>query len=83
MTFLLEDTDCSGSAGERHACAGAWRQWLHVSSRKMRVLGQFTIHMVEFIQLNTNQPHVWLEFRHLPSFSVSQPRVWFRHKLKL
>ena len=53
------------------------------SSRKVPVLGQFTMHMVEFIQLNTNQPYVWLEFRHLPSFSVSQPRVWFRHKLKL
>ena len=30
MTLLLEDTDCSGNAGERHAYAGAWRQWLHV-----------------------------------------------------
>ena len=41
---------------------------LIISSRYLPVLGQFTMHMVEFIQLNTNQPHVWLEFRHLPSF---------------
>ena len=54
-----------------------------VSSRKMRVLGQFTMCMVEFIQLYTNEPCVWLEFRHHPSSSVFQPHVWFRHKLKL
>ena len=35
----------------------------HVSSRKMRVLAHFTIHMV---QLYTYQPHTWLGFRHHP-----------------
>ena len=34
------------------------------------------MHMVEFIQLYTNQPYVWLEFRHHPSSSVFQPYVW-------
>ena len=37
------------------------------SSRKMRVLAHFTIHMVEIIQLYTDQPHTWLGFRHHPS----------------
>ena len=46
------------------------------SSRKMRVLGQSTTHMVEIIQLNTNQPHTWLGFRHHPSSSVFQPYIW-------
>ena len=36
------------------------------SSRKMRVLAHFTIHMVEIIQLYTYQPHTWLGFRHHP-----------------
>ena len=48
----------------------------YVSSRKMRVLAHFTIHMVEFIQLYTDQPHTWLGFRHHPSSSVFQPYVW-------
>ena len=48
-----------------------------ISSRKMRVLGQFTIHMVEFIQLYTDQPHTWLGFRHHPSSSVFQPYIIF------
>ena len=47
-----------------------------ISSRKMRVLAHFTIHMVEFIQLYTNQPHTWLGFRHHPSSSVFQPYIW-------
>ena len=46
------------------------------SSRKMRVLAHFTIHMVEIIQLYTYQPHTWLGFRHHPSSSVFQPYVW-------
>ena len=46
------------------------------SSRKMRVLAHFTIHMVECIQLYTDQPHTWLGFRHHPSSSVFQPYVW-------
>ena len=37
-----------------------------LSSRKMRVLGHFTIHMV---QLYTDQPHVWLEHGHHPCSS--------------
>ena len=36
------------------------------SSRKMRVLAHFTIHMVEIIQLYTDQPRMWLGFRHHP-----------------
>ena len=66
-------------------------EWLHInklslnkskskymifSSRKMRVLAHFTIHMVEFIQLYTDQPHTWLGFHHHPSSSVFQPYVW-------
>ena len=47
-----------------------------MSSRKMRVLAHFTIHMVEIIQLYTNQPHTWLGFRHHPSSSVFQPYIW-------
>ena len=46
------------------------------SSRKVPVLAHFTIHMVEFIQLYTNQPHTWLGFRHHPSSSVFQPYIW-------
>ena len=46
------------------------------SSRKMRVLAHFTIHMVEIIQLYTDQPHTWLGFRYHPSSSVFQPYVW-------
>ena len=49
---------------------------LYFSSRKMRVLAHFTIHMVEIIQLYTNQPRMWLGFRHHPSSSVFQPYVW-------
>ena len=47
-----------------------------MSSRKMRVLAHFTIHMVEIIQLYTDQPHTWLGFRYHPSSSVFQPYVW-------
>ena len=36
------------------------------SSRKMRVLAHFTIHMVEIIQLYTYQPRMWLGFRYHP-----------------
>ena len=43
------------------------------SSRKMRVLGQSTIHMVH---LYTDQPHTWLEHEHHSSSSVFQPHVW-------
>ena len=46
------------------------------SSRKVPVLAHFTIHMVEIIQLYTDQPHTWLGFRHHPSSSVFQPYVW-------
>ena len=41
----------------------------------------FTMHMVEFIQLYTNEPHVWLEFRHHPSSSVFQPYIWLGYSL--
>ena len=47
-----------------------------MSSRKMRVLAHFTIHMVEIIQLYTYQPRMWLGFRYHPSSSVFQPYVW-------
>ena len=49
---------------------------IYDSSRKVPVLAHFTIHMVEFIQLYTNQPHTWLGFRHHPSSSVFQPYIW-------
>ena len=52
-----------------------------VSSRKVPVLGQFTMHMVEFIQLYTNQPHVWLEHGCHPSSSVFQPYIWLGYSL--
>ena len=51
------------------------------SSRKVPVLGQFTIHMVEIIQLYTDQPHTWLGFRHHPSSSVFQPYIWLGYSL--
>ena len=53
----------SSSSSSSSACGPIMRD----SSRKMRVLAHFTIHMVEFIQLYTNQPHTWLGFRHHPS----------------
>ena len=52
-----------------------------LSSRKVPVLGQFTMHMVEIIQLYTDQPHTWLGFRHHPSSSVFQPYVWLGYSL--
>ena len=52
-----------------------------VSSRKVPVLGQFTIHMVEIIQLYTDQPRMWLGFRHHPSSSVFQPYIWLGYSL--
>ena len=33
---------------------------IDTSSRKTPVLAHFTIHMVEIIQLYTDQPHTWL-----------------------
>ena len=60
---------------------GSFRGVGETSSRKVPVLGQFTMHMVEFIQLYTNEPHVWLEFRHHPSSSVFQPYVWLGYSL--
>ena len=51
-----------------------WPGW--ESSRKMRVLAHFTIHVVEIIQLYTDQPYMWLEHGHHPSSSVFQPHVW-------
>ena len=46
------------------------------SSRKRGVLAHFTIHMVEIIQLYTDQPYMWLKHGHHPSSSVFQPHVW-------
>ena len=57
----------SEGAGMMEVRTGAGRLKMKpkpVSSRKMRVLGHFTIHMV---QLYTDQPHVWLEHGHHPS----------------
>ena len=59
---------CPGDSSSRIPTQG--------SSRKMRVLAHFTIHMVEIIQLYTDQPHTWLGFRYHPSSSVFQPYVW-------
>ena len=42
------------------------RTTTHNSSRKMRVLAHFTIHVVEIIQLYTDQPYMWLEHGHHP-----------------
>ena len=84
-TKTVPTTFCADICPELYALRGRNRRLLrstpkstrtNSSSRKVPVLAHFTIHMVEIIQLYTDQPHTWLGFRHHPSSSVFQPYVW-------